>query len=105
MFRTGPMHFSRVYRDRVAARTGCLDEQYRPPGARSSDAAPARPTLGDAGAKSVDGEHAPKHVVSVENTVQILQAFSGNLTLLSASVGTDERATQEFYFLNQGLED
>ncbi len=46
-----------------------------------------------------------KHIVSVENTLQTLQAFSGNLTLLSASVATDERAIQELHFLNQGLQE
>jgi len=46
-----------------------------------------------------------KHVVSVENTLQTLPAFSGNLTLLSARVATDERALQELHFLNQGLQE
>jgi hypothetical protein len=46
-----------------------------------------------------------KHIVSVENTLQTLQAFSGNLTLLSASVTTDEHAIQELHFLNQGLQE
>jgi hypothetical protein len=46
-----------------------------------------------------------KHVLSAENTLKTLQAFSGNLTLLSASVATDERATQELHFVNQGLQE
>jgi hypothetical protein len=46
-----------------------------------------------------------KHILSAENTLQTLQAFSGNLTLLSASVATDERATQELHFMNQGLQE
>ena len=46
-----------------------------------------------------------KHIVSVEHTLKTLQAFSGNLTLLSASVTTDEAATQELHFLNQGLQE
>lgn len=46
-----------------------------------------------------------KHIVSVENTLQTLQSFSGNLTLLSASVATDEHAIQELHFLNQGLQE
>jgi len=46
-----------------------------------------------------------KHILSAENTLKTLQAFSGNLTLLSASVATDERATQELYFMNQGLQE
>jgi hypothetical protein len=45
-----------------------------------------------------------KHIASAENTLKTLQAFSGNLTLLSASVATDERATQELHFMNQGLQ-
>ncbi len=43
--------------------------------------------------------------VSAESTLKTLQAFSGNLTLLSASVATDERATQELHFMNQGLQE
>jgi hypothetical protein len=46
-----------------------------------------------------------KHVVSIGNSLQALQAFSGHLTLLSASVATDERATQELHFINQGLQE
>jgi hypothetical protein len=46
-----------------------------------------------------------KHIASAENTLKTLQAFSGNLTLLSASVATDERATQELHFMNQGLQE
>jgi len=46
-----------------------------------------------------------KHILSAENTLKTLQAFSGNLTLLSASVATDERATQELHFMNQGLQE
>jgi hypothetical protein len=46
-----------------------------------------------------------KHILSAENTLQTLQTFSGNLTLLSASVATDERATQELHFMNQGLQE
>jgi hypothetical protein len=46
-----------------------------------------------------------KHILSAENTLQTLQAFSGNLTLLSASVATDERASQELHFMNQGLQE
>jgi hypothetical protein len=46
-----------------------------------------------------------KHILSAENTLQTLQAFSGNLTLLSATVATDERATQELHFMNQGLQE
>ena len=46
-----------------------------------------------------------KHIVSIENSLQALQAFSGNLTLLSARVDTDERATQELHFINQGLQE
>ena len=46
-----------------------------------------------------------KHIVSIENSLQALQAFSGNLTLLSASLETDERATQELHFINQGLQE
>ena len=46
-----------------------------------------------------------KHILSAENTLKTLQAFSGNLTLLSASVATDERATQELHFVNQGLQE
>ncbi len=46
-----------------------------------------------------------KHILSAANTLQTLQAFSGNLTLLSASVATDERATQELHFMNQGLQE
>ena len=46
-----------------------------------------------------------KHIVSVDATLQTLQAFSGNLTLLSASTAADERATQELHFINQGLHD
>ena len=46
-----------------------------------------------------------KHIASAENALQTLQAFSGNLTLLSASVATDERATQELHFMNQGLQE
>jgi hypothetical protein len=46
-----------------------------------------------------------KHVLSAENTLKTLQAFSGNLTLLSARVATDERATQELHFVNQGLQE
>ena len=46
-----------------------------------------------------------KYVLSAENTLKTLQAFSGNLTLLSASVATDERATQELHFVNQGLQE
>ena len=45
-----------------------------------------------------------KHIASADNTLKTLQAFSGNLTLLSASVATDERATQELHFMNQGLQ-
>ena len=45
-----------------------------------------------------------KHIASAENALKTLQAFSGNLTLLSASVATDERATQELHFMNQGLQ-
>jgi hypothetical protein len=45
-----------------------------------------------------------KHIASAEHTLKTLQAFSGNLTLLSASVATDERATQELHFMNQGLQ-
>ncbi|MBM3222781.1 MAG: hypothetical protein FJZ47_03115 [Candidatus Tectomicrobia bacterium] len=43
-------------------------------------------------------------VASVHTTLQSLQAFSGNLTLLAARVDTDTRATQELHFLNQGLQ-
>jgi len=46
-----------------------------------------------------------KHIVSAETTLKTLQSFSGNLTLLSASVATDERATQELHFMNQGLQE
>ncbi|MGE3535802.1 MAG: hypothetical protein AB7N91_00030 [Candidatus Tectimicrobiota bacterium] len=46
-----------------------------------------------------------KHLTSVRTTLQTLQAFSGNLTLLSASSAADERATQELHFINQGLQD
>src|SRR5262245_54911635 len=46
-----------------------------------------------------------KQILSAENTLKTLQAFSGNLTLLSASVATDERATQELHFVNQGLQE
>jgi hypothetical protein len=46
-----------------------------------------------------------KHIVSIENTLKTLQAFGGNLTLLSASVATDERTTQELHFMNQGLQE
>jgi hypothetical protein len=46
-----------------------------------------------------------KHVRSAENTLKTLQAFSGNLTLLSARVAADERATQELHFVNQGLQE
>jgi hypothetical protein len=46
-----------------------------------------------------------KHILSAENTLKTLQAFSGNLTLLSASVATDERTTQELHFMNQGLQE
>jgi hypothetical protein len=46
-----------------------------------------------------------KHILSAANTLKTLQAFSGNLTLLSASVATDERATQELHFMNQGLQE
>ena len=46
-----------------------------------------------------------KHIVSAATTLKTLQAFSGNLTLLSASVATDERATQELHFMNQGLQE
>ena len=46
-----------------------------------------------------------QHILSAENTLKTLQAFSGNLTLLSASVATDERATQELHFMNQGLQE
>lgn len=46
-----------------------------------------------------------KHIVSAENTLQALQAFSGNLTLLSACVATDERAVQELHCMNQGLQE
>ena len=46
-----------------------------------------------------------KHITSAENTLKTLQAFSGNLTLLSASVATDERATQELHFMHQGLQE
>ena len=46
-----------------------------------------------------------KHILSVENTLKTLQAFSGNLTLLSARVATDERATQELHYVNQGLQE
>ena len=42
-----------------------------------------------------------KHMVSVENTLQTLPALSGNRTLLSANVATDERATQELHFSGQ----
>jgi hypothetical protein len=45
------------------------------------------------------------HILSAENTLKTLQAFSGNLTLLSASVVTDERAIQELHFMNQGLQE
>lgn len=44
-----------------------------------------------------------RHIVSVEHTLQTLQAFSGNLTLLAASVDTGVPATQELHFINQGL--
>jgi hypothetical protein len=43
--------------------------------------------------------------MSAENTLKTLQAFSGNLTRLSASVATDERATRELHFMNQGLQE
>jgi hypothetical protein len=43
--------------------------------------------------------------MSAENTLKTLQAFSGNLTLLPASVATDERATRELHFMNQGLQE
>ena len=43
--------------------------------------------------------------MSAESTLKTLQAFSGNLTLLSASVATDERATRELHFMNQGLQE
>ena len=43
--------------------------------------------------------------MSAESTLKTLQAFSGNLTLLSASVATDERAAQELHFMNQGLQE
>jgi len=46
-----------------------------------------------------------KHIRSAENTLKTLQTFSGNLTLLSARVAIDERATQELYFVNQGLQE
>ena len=46
-----------------------------------------------------------KHITSAENTLKTLQAFSGNLTLRSASVATDECATQELPFMNQGLQE
>ncbi len=46
-----------------------------------------------------------KHIASAENALKTLQAFGGNLTLLSASVATDERATQELHFMNQGLQE
>ena len=45
-----------------------------------------------------------KHIASAENTLKTLQAFSGNLTLLSASVATDERTTQKLHFMNQKLQ-
>ena len=43
--------------------------------------------------------------MSAESTLKTLQAFSGNLTLLSASIATDERAAQELHFMNQGLQE
>ena len=43
--------------------------------------------------------------VSAESTLKTLQAFSGNLMLLSASVATDERAPRELHFMNQGLQE
>jgi hypothetical protein len=46
-----------------------------------------------------------KHTLSAENTLQTLQAFSGHLTLLSASIATDERASQELHCMNQGLQE
>lgn len=44
-----------------------------------------------------------KHVASVEHTLHTLQAFSGNLTLLSASATPDARVTHELHFMNEGL--
>ena len=46
-----------------------------------------------------------KHIVSITNSLQALQAFSGHLTLLSASIDTDERATRELHFSNQGVQE
>ena len=46
-----------------------------------------------------------KNLFAIMSTLKTLQAFSGNLTLLSASVATDERATQELHFMNQGLQE
>jgi hypothetical protein len=45
-----------------------------------------------------------RHIVSITDTLTTLQAFSGNLTLLSANVAADQGALQELHFLNEGLQ-